>query len=310
MELKKLIYGTTIVSALLLGACADEGEPTNESTVEEAAVEETTEGTTEEETSNELNQVIADDENVKAILISVKEATDTNGETIYEAVFEVENRLAEQIDVGYAAISGDGEQLAAGQSGMTATLIEPGATGQAMLRFYNKDGKGFPKNVDMSLAISKVNPDTPGTLASVKDYPLSLTLPVDETVAEGMNILIVDNESVKASIIGVTETTDPSKGKVFEVLFEIENRLTDNVVTPGHYDVVVNGQKLSSNQATITDANIKPQSTGQATLNLYGDQEPTIAELNSLVMMLTIDKRIEGETMLQPVGDFPVDVTF
>lgn len=188
--MKKLIYSTTIVSALLLGACGDE-EPTNESPLEENATEETTDNTTEEtadstteesheeHSSDGLNQIIADDENVKATLVNVTKATDSSGKAIYEALFEVENRLDAQIDVGYTEISGDGQPFVTGQSDMTATLIEPGATGQATLKVHESEGGGFPKNVEMSLSISKKNPDKPDVLQGVKDYSLSMTLPAD-----------------------------------------------------------------------------------------------------------------------------------
>lgn len=160
--MKKSVYSASVMLALcfVLSACDNDTDAIHTDMKEESVVEEVT---------RTAPQMIADDEYVKATIVDViKDSEDA----VYNVVFEVENRLNNDIDVGYTEILGNGQSLT---SSISATRIPSGATGQATLYVEELSEGAFPASIELSLSISEYQ--TPSSLYGVKDYPLTIALP-------------------------------------------------------------------------------------------------------------------------------------
>ena len=147
--MKKCIYSAALVSALMLGACGDTTEENVGGTVEESSTE------TTEDAVNEINQVIVDNENVKATLLKIIKVTDDIWGNSYEVIFDVQNKRSDSIEVQARSVSADGRLVDETLLSMSQE-IAPGKSAYATLTISEFDGYEFPEmnsNFEMTLHI-------------------------------------------------------------------------------------------------------------------------------------------------------------
>ena len=149
--MKKCIYSAALVSALILGACGDTTEENIGGTVEENGTEENsaeTSANTENESTddavNEINQVIVDNENVKATLLKITKVTDDIWGNSYEVIFDVENKRSDSIEVQARSVSADGRMVDDMLLSMSQE-VAPGKSAYATLKISEFDGYEFPE---------------------------------------------------------------------------------------------------------------------------------------------------------------------
>lgn len=155
--MKKLYYVLSILLLFLLTAC---GEKTEENLgVEVDNTENEQEQKNEEETAkkdeNELNQVIVDNENVKATLVKiVKKEDDVWGNSV-EVIFDVTNKRQDAIEVQANSVSVDDRMVDETLLSMSQE-VAPGKSATATLTINEFEGYEFPKfenNFAMTLHI-------------------------------------------------------------------------------------------------------------------------------------------------------------
>ena len=150
--MKKVIYSATLVSALMLGACGDTTEENVGGTVEESGTEVNATETTDDAV-NEINQVIVDNENVKATLLKITKVTDDIWGNSYEVIFDVQNKRTDSIGVQARSVSADGRMVDETLLSMSQE-IAPGKSGYATLTISEFDGYEFPEmNSDFEMTL-------------------------------------------------------------------------------------------------------------------------------------------------------------
>ena len=117
-----------------------------------------------------------------------------------------------------------------------------------------------------------------------------------------INQLIADDEIAKITLTEMTKVTDASGANVYEMIFEIENKST-NQLDLGHMNVSANEQKLTpgSGQTTLSRGLIDSGTTGRAKIQIIEKNELKLPELNSVMM----DLMFVGLPTV-----YPVNVTF
>lgn len=159
--MKKLLF-FAIFSTLLLAACGDSsteeniggdasnsenGSASTEATPEEEANEEA------KEESNDINELIVDNENVKATLIKIIKKTDAIFGDSYEIIFDVENKRSDSIEVQARSISADGRMVDDALTSMSQE-VAPGKAATATLTINNYEGYEFPElNSDFEMEL-------------------------------------------------------------------------------------------------------------------------------------------------------------
>ena len=156
--MKKLL-GLSLLSLLvILGACSEsstdkEIETVNSETESEQPTDKQDESS--ENQKKELNQVIADTENVKATLIGIEKIVDkTWDEEKFVVTFEVENKREDTIEVQAREVSADGKMIDDSML-MMSTEISGGKRADAELTIQNYDGDlpAIEENLEMILHI-------------------------------------------------------------------------------------------------------------------------------------------------------------
>lgn len=150
--MKKLLFGLLLLLTLALAACGstsenvsgkvdtDKATSTEQEATEEEAVESSEEASNDE---NEINQLIVDNENVKATLVKIiKKSDDIWGNTI-EVVFDVENKRSDTIEVQANTVSADGRMVDETLLSMSQE-VAPGKAATATLTINEYEGYDFP----------------------------------------------------------------------------------------------------------------------------------------------------------------------
>lgn len=154
-----------------------------------------------------------------------------------------------------------------------------------------------------------VEEDAGGTVETSAEPSAEVENEAAKDAPHEINQVISDNANAKVTLISMTEVADDTNGKVYKILFEIENKRTDTLAM-GYADISANGQQLSSGQSGISYEDISPGKTGYATINIYAEKEPELPELNSLKLNLDISKKMGVGEPLQGIEEYPIDVTF
>ena len=165
------------------------------------------------------------------------------------------------------------------------------------------------ENVDGPVEEAGTEEDAGGTVETSAEPVAEVESEAAKDASHEMNQVISDNENAKVTLISMTEVADDTNGKVYKILFEIENKLTDTLAM-GYADISANGQQLSSGQSSISYEDISPGKTGYATISIYAEKEPALPELNSLKLNLDISKKMGAGEPLRGIEDYPIDVTF
>ncbi|MFL0507447.1 hypothetical protein ACH0B5_17030 [Ureibacillus sp. 179-F W5.1 NHS] len=175
--MKKILFGLLLLLTLALAACGSTSENVSgkvdtdkaNSTEQEAGEKASEEASNDE---NEINQLIVDNENVKATLVKiVKKSDDIWGNTI-EVVFDVENKRSDTIEVQANTVSADGRMVDETLLSMSQE-VAPGKAATATLTINEFEGYDFPaleSDFEMTLHIF-----------SWDDYDYTEDLPVKVT---------------------------------------------------------------------------------------------------------------------------------
>lgn len=157
---KKLAIIFSLLMSMMLVACGSTEVEEKEATVtsgeaveEETATEE--EATEETATEEDVNQLIVDDENVKATLVSIVEKQDDIWGKSIEVTFEVENKTDTTIEVQAREVSADNKMVDDMLLSMS-TEISPGKLADCVLTIEEYEGYTFPtleENLEMKLHI-------------------------------------------------------------------------------------------------------------------------------------------------------------
>lgn len=158
--MKKFILLTAFIFSLGLAACGDTTEENlggevkdNTENTENDATKETEEATTNDE--KELNQIIVDNDNIKATLVKiVKKNDDVWGNTV-EVVFDVTNKRKDSIEVQANSVSVDDVMVDETLLSMSQE-VAPGKSAKATLTISEFEGYDFPafeKNFEMILHV-------------------------------------------------------------------------------------------------------------------------------------------------------------
>ena len=145
--MKKLIGLLMLSMVLILAACGGEGKETTEKEIEsvtskpkETKAKEKEVEAEDESEKQELNQEIADTDNIKATLISIEKVVNPDwDEEKYEVKFEVENKRDDNIGVQAREVSADGKMINESMLSMS-TDISAGKKADAVLTIENYDG--------------------------------------------------------------------------------------------------------------------------------------------------------------------------
>lgn len=157
--MKKIIAFVSMLMIIsLLAACGGETS-TEEKPVEkvESSQDNGTEDVSKEESDvKELNQQVADSENIKATLVSVEKKTDEIWGDFIEVTFEVENKRDDTIEVQAREVSADGKMVDESMLTMS-TEIAPGKTADCVLTIQPiEEGDELPpmeENLEMVLNV-------------------------------------------------------------------------------------------------------------------------------------------------------------
>lgn len=150
---KKLIFSAALVLSLGLAACGETetenvGGKVETSSSEKANTQDTEKAkddTKENADSNkEINQVIVDNDKVKATLVKIVKSTDSVFGNSYEVVFDVENKSSEKIGVQARSVSVDGRMVDETILSMSQD-VAAGKTASAKLTIREMEGYEFPE---------------------------------------------------------------------------------------------------------------------------------------------------------------------
>ncbi|GAA0289727.1 hypothetical protein GGQ92_002419 [Gracilibacillus halotolerans] len=175
--MKKILFlFITIVFAVTLVACSEsesvEGEVVNNDQ-EETTTEETNE--VEEDSGTEtqdINQSIADDENVSITLLRIEKIEDDIFGNSIEVVFEVENKTDRTLEVQADSVSADGKMVDETILSMSQE-VAPGKIADAKLSFMEFEGHDFPAlEQDLELTLNVFDWDD---FDFSLDYPVSIS---------------------------------------------------------------------------------------------------------------------------------------
>lgn len=139
-----------LVFILGLAACGETSEENVGGTVnssEDAETENVEEATDEEEATtedNELNEVVADNENVKATLVKIVKKDDSTWGKSIEVIFDIENKREDSIEVQARSVSADGRMVDEGILSMSQE-VAPGKAATAKLTFDDYEDHDFPE---------------------------------------------------------------------------------------------------------------------------------------------------------------------
>ena len=178
-----------IVFILVIAGCSslNSGKPNTEKENvdgqvvknEEDSVEETSdeqeqqEEVEAEEESNDINQVIVDDENMKISLLKiVRKSDDTFGDRI-NVVFEMENKMDRSITVGAEHVSSDGKMVD-NSVYLMYQEISPNKLADAELSFMEMDDKEIPaleKDLELTIRVLDFDDYDFGPL----EYPVEIS---------------------------------------------------------------------------------------------------------------------------------------
>lgn len=154
--MKKFYYPIAMLMLLLLlAACGETTEENVNGKVENTETEQTAEETKEDEKANEINQVIVDNENVKATLVKIVKKEDPIWGKSIEVIFDVENKRQDSIEVQARSVSADGRMVDETLLVMSQE-VAPGKSATAKLKIQEFEGYEFPElkeNFEMTLHI-------------------------------------------------------------------------------------------------------------------------------------------------------------
>lgn len=154
--MKKFYYPIAMLMLLLLlAACGETTEENVNGKVENTETEQTAEETKEDEKVNEINQVIVDNENVKATLVKIVKKEDPIWGKSIEVIFDVENKRQDSIEVQARSVSADGRMVDETLLVMSQE-VAPGKSATAKLKIQEFEGYEFPElkeNFEMTLHI-------------------------------------------------------------------------------------------------------------------------------------------------------------
>ncbi|MEK4284211.1 MULTISPECIES: hypothetical protein [Ureibacillus] len=152
--MKKILSFMLFLSLLLLAACGDKTEENLSGDVDSTDTE-TAEGT-EDQTDNreqEINEVIVDNENVKATLVKIVRIQDETWGNSVEVVFDITNKRDHSIEVQARSVSVDDRMIDETILSMSQE-VAPGKSATAKLTIQEFEGYEFPqfeKNLEMTL---------------------------------------------------------------------------------------------------------------------------------------------------------------
>jgi cytoskeletal protein RodZ len=130
-------------------------DSSKENATEESKSDSSEEADKEDESVKEFNELIVDNENVKATLIKVERTADEIfGDTV-EITFEVENKREDSIEVQAASVSADGKMIDEALL-MMSQEVAPGKLADATLTIQDWEGGELPPmedNIELSLSI-------------------------------------------------------------------------------------------------------------------------------------------------------------
>lgn len=163
--MRKLIFLMITILSLALAACS--GETTSTDSGSQSSAQDTQEAnnetaTNEENTESqandnviELNQLIVDNENIKATLARIERKSDSIFGDSIEVVFEVENKREDTITVQAREVSVDNKMVDESMIVMSQD-ISGGKMADAVLTIQDFEGKGLPsmeENFEMLLHV-------------------------------------------------------------------------------------------------------------------------------------------------------------
>ncbi|MBB5148489.1 hypothetical protein [Ureibacillus thermosphaericus] len=152
--MKKILSFMLFLSLFLLAACGDKTEENLSGDVDSTDTE-TAEGT-EDQTDNreqEINEVIVDNENVKATLVKIVKIQDETWGNSVEVVFDITNKRDHSIEVQARSVSVDDRMIDETILSMSQE-VAPGKSATAKLTIQEFEGYEFPqfeKNLEMTL---------------------------------------------------------------------------------------------------------------------------------------------------------------
>ena len=132
---------------MILTACGNTTEENVEGTVDNTGTDTTNENTNEGKAANdenEINQLIVDNENVKATLVKITKINDDTWGNSIEVTFDVENKRQETIEVQARSVSADGRMVDETLLSMSQE-VAPGKTATAKLTIMEMEGYEFPE---------------------------------------------------------------------------------------------------------------------------------------------------------------------
>ncbi|MCM3087907.1 hypothetical protein M3557_08285 [Bhargavaea ginsengi] len=154
--MNKRLLATIFGSALLLVACGGETTEPTSSEPEETKTQEVEEEqaeTSEDGFTKEFEQVIVDNENIKATLTKVEKVVDEMwDEEKVEVTFEVENKREDTIEVQAREVSADGKMVDDMMLNMSQE-VSGGKLADAVLEIQNYEGDlpQMEDNIEMIL---------------------------------------------------------------------------------------------------------------------------------------------------------------
>ena len=146
--MKNLIGLLMLSMVLILVACGDSEKETNKKKIESVTSEQKEADT--ENDKQDINQEVANTENIKATLISIEKVVDREwNEEKYEVKFEVENKRDDKILIQADKVSADGKMIDNSKRHMN-TNISAGKKADAILTIERYGG---------SLELPEINED-------------------------------------------------------------------------------------------------------------------------------------------------------
>ncbi len=159
---KKLIFSAALVLSLALAGCGETEKENVGGTVETSSSEKANTQETDKakekdnaDSNKEINQVVVDNDRVKATLVKIVKSTDSIFGNSYEVVFDVENKSKENIGVQARSVSVDGRMVDETIISMSQD-VAAGKTAAAKLTMREMDGYEFPEfksDLEMGLFI-------------------------------------------------------------------------------------------------------------------------------------------------------------
>lgn len=148
----KLIFlFIALLSLFMLSACGDNNDDNVGDTVENETTKEdtTTDGNEEAEKANkneekEFNELIVDNENIKATLVKIAKLSDEVWGNSIEVIFEIENKREDSIEVQARSVSADGRMIDDSLITMSQE-IAPGKSASTKLEIMEMEGYEFPE---------------------------------------------------------------------------------------------------------------------------------------------------------------------